>query len=52
MRVYRYVYLGIYTSFGSPCILGSPRSTHAMLMHFDVAGINHDPFQVRAISEG
>ena len=51
MRVYRYVYLGIYTSFGSPCILGSPRCTHAMLMHFDVAGIDHDPLQVRAISE-
>ena len=51
MRIYSYVYLGVYTSFGSPRILGSPRRTHAMLVYFDVAGVEHDPFQVWAIRE-
>ena len=49
MRIYSYVYLGVYASFGSPRIPGSPRCTHAMLVYLDVAGVEHDPFHVWAV---
>ena len=51
MCIYCYMKLGVDTSFGPPCILCSPRSSHAMLVNLEMTGIDHNPFKIWAGSE-